>query len=520
MSKTLNRLRLLKIETERREELERYEARRIPVVIAVGEICDRPEIEVEGLDSIQLMLAALQAAEQELGVPVLDRLDWLGVEDQISFPNPAPQEDLAARLPRVPSQTVKTFEASGDGPLQLINDAANLIGRGEIQLAAAVGAEALRTAAKRAQADVAAGRMPPKNSITDVAAERAGALARKYGLLTPIDVYPLYENATRAAWGQSLAEGQHETAQIWSAFSAVAAANPYAWMRRETGPEDIIEVNANNRMVSFPYTKLMVANASVNMGAAVIVASLALARELGVPEERIVYVGAGAAAHEHEDFLQRDSYARSASLETTVTVALERNALTPGDIDYAELYSCFPCVPKMARRVLDWPLDRPATVYGGLTFGGGPIGNCMMHAAAQMVRKLRSSGENGLIVANGGYATHSHSLVFTRRAVPAGTFPQDYNVQPEADRRRSPAPELLEEYEGVGVVETFTIPFDRNGEPRHATVIARSPAGARFLAHVPRDDTAMLAFLMAEEGQPVGSLGRAEKEEGKTVWRR
>ena len=500
--------------------MEQDGAHRIPVVIAVGEICDRPEIEVEGLDSIELMLAALREAEAELGVPVLDRLDWLGVEDQISFPYPAPHEELAARLPRPPVRAVKTFEASGDGPLQLINDAANLIGRGEIQLAAAVGAEALRTAAKRAQADMAAGRTPPKSSVAEVAAELAGPLARKYGLLTPIDVYPLYENATRAAWGQSLAEGQRESAQIWSAFSTVAAANPYAWMRRAITPEEITDVNGNNRMVSFPYTKLMVANASVNMGAAVIVASLAMARELGVPEERIVYVGAGAAAHEDEDFLKRDSYVRSASLEATVMAALERNALAPGDIDHAELYSCFPCVPKMARRALDWPLDRPMSVYGGLTFGGGPIGNCMMHAAAQMVRKLRSGGENGLIVANGGYATHSHSLVFTRRPVPAGTFPQDYNVQGDADRRRGAAPELLEEYEGAGIIETFTIPSDRNGDPRHATVVARSPDGARFLAHVPREDKAMLAFLMAEEGQPVGSSGRAVKDEDRTIWRR
>lgn len=500
--------------------MDQGDASRIPVVIAVGEICDRPEVEVEGRDSIELMLAALQAAEAELGVPVLDRLDWLGVEDQISFPNPAPHEDLAARLPRRPRSSVKTHEASGDGPLQLINDAANLIGRGEIRLAAVAGAEALRTAAKRAQADLAAGRAPPKSSVADVAAELAGPLARKYGLLTPIDVYPLYENATRAAWGQSLAEGQLESARIWSTFSEVAAANPYAWMRRAVTAEQVAEVSADNRMVSFPYTKLMVANASVNMGAAVIVASLEMARELGVPDDLIIYIGAGAAAHEDEDFLKRDSYARSASLETTVTAALERNRLNLADIDHVELYSCFPCVPKMARRVLDWPLERPASVYGGLTFGGGPIGNCMMHAAAQMVRKLRQDGTNGLIVANGGYATHSHSLVFTRNPVPAGTFPQDYNVQPESDRRRGAVPDLLDEYEGEGTIETFTIPFDRKGEPSHGTVIARTPGGARFLAHVPREDVETLGFLMAEAGQPVGSPGRGVTAGDRTVWQR
>jgi acetyl-CoA C-acetyltransferase len=491
---------------------------RIPVLIGIGEICDRPAVDTEGLDAIGLMLAALKAAQADVGTDILGRLDWLGVEDEISFPTPAPQDDLAARLPTRPRLTAKTLEASGDGPLQLIADAANLIGRGEIGLAAAVGGEALRTAAKRAQAAIAAGNEPPKSSIAQVASDGAKPIARKHGLLTPIDVYPLYENATRAAWGQTLNEGQHESATIWAGFSKVAEANPYAWMRKAVPAETIAEPTADNRMVSFPYTKLMVANASVNMGAAVIVASLAVARALGVPEDRLVYVGASAAAHEDDDFLLRDGYARLPSLETTVTAALDRSGLAVADIDHVELYSCFPCVPKMARRVLDWPAEKPASVYGGLTFGGGPIGNCMMHAAARMVAKLREGGENGLIVANGGYATHSHALILTRRPLPAGTFPLDYDVQSLADAKRGATPELIDDYEGVGTIETFTIPFDRKGGPAFGTVIARTPEGARFLAHVPGDDADTLAFLMADDAQPVGSPGRAERNGDRIVW--
>lgn len=496
------------------------DANLIPVLIGVGEICDRPAVEVDGLDSIQLMKAALEAAERDAGVTLLDKLDWLGVEDEISFPMPAPQEALADLLAVRPRLLTKTFEASGDGPLQLINDAANLIGKGEIRLAAAVGAEALRTAAKRAQADIAAGREPPKSSVAEVAAANAKPIARKHGLLTPIDVYPLYENATRAAWGQSLAEGQAEIAAIWAGFSQVAAANPNAWIRKPVAAEQIADATLDNRMVSFPYTKLMVANSSVNMGAAVIVASLAMARELGVAEDRIVYVGAGAAAHEPDDFLMRDSYTRSASLETTIEVALERNKLGASDIDHVELYSCFPCVPKMARRALGWPVEKPASVYGGLTFGGGPIGNCMMHAAAQMVEKLRAGGTNGLIVANGGYATHSHSLVLTRTPQPAGTFPQDYAAQHIADERRGPVPDLVDDHEGEGTIETFTIPFGRDGQPRSGTVIARTPEGARFLAHVPGSDRETLDFLMADGAQPIGSTGRAVRQGDRIVWQR
>jgi acetyl-CoA C-acetyltransferase len=74
----------------------------------------------------------------------------------------------------------------------------------------------------------------------------------------------------------------------------------------------------------------------------------------------------------------------------------------------------------MARRILSWPLEKRHSVYGGLTFGGGPIGNCMTHAIVTMTEKLRVAGQRGLIFANGGVATNNHCIVLTREPVPAG----------------------------------------------------------------------------------------------------
>ena len=45
------------------------------------------------------------------------------------------------------------------------------------------------------------------------------------------------------------------------------------------------------------------------------------------------------------------------------------------EYDVVELYSCFPCVPKAARRVIGLSADRPLSVSGGLAFAGGPGGN-------------------------------------------------------------------------------------------------------------------------------------------------
>src|SRR3546814_5951675 len=45
-----------------------------------------------------------------------------------------------------------------------------------------------------------------------------------------------------AAWDQSLAEAQAESAEIWSRFSEVAAENPGAWIRKPASPAEVLAV--------------------------------------------------------------------------------------------------------------------------------------------------------------------------------------------------------------------------------------------------------------------------------------
>ncbi|MEI9986300.1 MAG: hypothetical protein WDN69_25905, partial [Aliidongia sp.] len=497
------------------------EAERIPVIVGAGQVNDRPAAAEEGLDSQGLMAAALRIADADAGGGWLARLDSLAVVDQISFRGLGDvSAPLAAEIGVAPRFCYKTPYPSGDSPILLLNEAANRIGAGEIQVAAVVGGEALRTAARRAAA--AAGDDPSGHNATrDLSARRAPAYRQRYGLVAPVDVYPLYENAGRAAYGQDLAAGQRESAEIWSRFSEVAAGNPHAWIRRPVSVDGILTQDADNRPIAFPYTKLTVANASVNQGAGFIVTSLAQARARGVPENSIIYVGRGAAAHEATDFLARDRYDRSAGMEVSLCRTLALNGLGVGDLDFVELYSCFPCVPKMARRVIGWPLDRPASVFGGLTFGGGPIGNYMSHAVASMVERLRERGRRGLLFANGGFATHNHSIVLSREPIPAGTFPQDFDFQAEADGLRGPIPPLVEDYAGPGRIETYTVFYDRNGAVRCGVVVARSPEGDRFLAKVPAEDAATIAFLTDGTAEPVGSAGTAVAgAEGDRIWQR
>jgi acetyl-CoA C-acetyltransferase len=446
---------------------------RTPVIAGVGQVNDRPERPEDGIDPGGLMIAALKRADEDAGGGWLARCDSLALVSQISCQHLNPLVDAVADgIGADPAHRFQTALPNGDSPILLLNRAANRIGAGESAVCAIAGGEALRTAAHLARARAAAeGSDAKHDALRDAAHRRKVGYRQSYGLTVPVDVYPLYENAGRAAYGQTLAEAQAESAAIWARFSEVAAANPSAWLRNVVSAQDIATPSADNRPIAHPYTKLMVANASVNQGAGFIVTSLAEARRRGVVENRLVYVGHGAAAHEAEDFLARDRFDASPSMAVSLERALALNGVTPAEIDHAELYSCFPCVPKMARRVIGWPLDKPATVFGGLTFGGGPIGNYMSHALACMVEKLRAKPGIGLLFANGGYATHNHTIVLSSAPNPALAFPQDFDFQAEADAARGSIPELDEDYEGPATIESFTVHWSR--ERRRAA--ARSP---------------------------------------------
>jgi acetyl-CoA C-acetyltransferase len=483
----------------------------VPVIIGVGQINDRPDDPADGLDSLGLMLAALRAADADAGTACLADLDSLGVVAQISCPGLGPLDGpVAAAIGAAPRHCEYSPLPHGDTPIRMLNDAANRIGRGEAKLAAVVGGEALRTAAALARRDASLPRAPRiKDGLS---------YAQRHGLITPTDVYPLYENACRAAWGQSLSDGQAESAAIWAQMSIVAATSEGAWLRAPVSAEAILTPGDRNRPIAFPYRKLMVANSAVNQGAAFIVASLAEARRRGVPEERIVHIGMGAGAREGGSILARDGYDHSASMAVVLSETMARNRVTVTDLDHVELYSCFPCIPKMARRVIGWPVERPATVFGGLTFGGGPIANYMSHAVAAMVDVLRGTGERGLLYANGGFATDNHAILLS--GAPVAFAPHDWNVQAAADAARAPVPPLDEDYTGAAKVESYTIFYDREGAPSGGVIVARTPGGDRTLAAIDITDAALVAALTNGAVEPVGQSGHiAAGADGQRTWR-
>src|SRR5207245_10351974 len=118
-------------------------------------------------------------------------------------------------------------------------------------------------------------------------------------------------------------EALAESGALWSRYSDAAANNPNAWLKRHFAPEEITTPSPDNRLIAWPYTKLMVANPTVNMGGAVLLTSLAKARAADIAEDRLVYFRGGASAEEPRDYLARDRFVQSHPQNAVLRAALD-----------------------------------------------------------------------------------------------------------------------------------------------------------------------------------------------------
>ena len=264
----------------------------------------------------------------------------------------------------------------------------------------------------------------------------------------------------------------------------------------------------------------MVANPSVNMGAAILMTTLAKARAAGISEDRLIHVWGGASAEEPRDYLIRDQFFESHAQNAVLKAVIDLAGGSGKAFDAIELYSCFPCVPKMARRTLGLGPDVQPTVNGGLTFFGAPLNTYMTHAACAMVRKLRGGAKTRPALRTGrirhqasraGAVAAGAERLSCRRTPASRPRPTTTSAR---CRSSSPRPS------GKGSVESFTVLYGRNGDVEHGVVMLRTANNARALARVAADDRATLAHLLNMDHSPVGSIGNITTAgDGVLEWR-
>jgi acetyl-CoA C-acetyltransferase len=165
---------------------------------------------------------------------------------------------------------------------------------------------------------------------------------------------------------------------------------------------------------------------------------------------------------------------------------------------------------------------RPLTVTGGLAYAGGPGNNYVTHAVAAAVARLRESPNvRALITGLGWFATKHSAGVYSAHRPPNERWQR---TDPEVDQAAIEAmesPPTVERAEGPATIESYTVQFNREGEPELAIVIGRlgngEKPGARFIANTPADADLMRAMTREEF---VGASGRVshEAESGRNVF--
>jgi acetyl-CoA C-acetyltransferase len=325
------------------------------------------------------------------------------------------------------------------------------------------------------------------------------------GIWQPVQLYPMFETAIRAAAGTSPDDHLVRISELWARFSAVAADNPHAWNRRAHSAAEIRTPGPSNRMIGLPYPKLMNSNNDVDMAAALIVCSAEAAERLGVAPDRWVFPHAGTDCHEHAFVSNRDTFARTPAIERGGAMVLDLAGLGIDDIGLIDLYSCFPAAVQLGARSLGldpYDASRQLTRTGGLTFAGGPWNNYVMHAIATVVGELRGRpGEHALVWANGGYAT-KHAFGVYSTEPPSGGF-RHGSPQDEIDalpRRELASPVAAA---GSATVEAYTVMHSREGDPERGLAACLLADGRR--AWGTSEDASTVAALCAGEwvGRPV-----------------
>lgn len=496
-----------------------------PVLIGAAQLSRRDVTLDSALDPFEMLARiARAAAESSGGDPrMLESIDTIGLASMLGWRAENPPRLLADALGARPA-TEWLSHVGGETALALTNRAAARVAKGESDLAFVGGCNNLRslTLARRAKHrfDWPTG---GDGSPILVGEDRPGTNGSEnaVGLDMPVSIYPIFENALRAARGESLEEHRVSMGELFAPFTRVAAKNPHAWFPTERSAEELATPGPDNRMICFPYPKYLNAVIATDQSAGALVASQEMARRLGVPKENWIYWRGGAVAIEAPwHFSERPSFSESPALRTCHETALANAGLDFDEIDLIDFYSCFPSAVAMACEMLDLAQDDPRgfTLTGGLPYAGGPGNSYSFHALAAAVERLREgSGDHALVTGNGWYLTKHSATVLSRHPADPGHVPC---AAPASEITRSewtaPPVRLRSEASGPAQVESYTIAHDREGRPAKGIIIGRLvDSDERFLANTP-EDSRLLEEL--ERVELIGSRGLVRNEGDRNLY--
>ena len=489
-----------------------------PVLVAAGQLTDR---NCE-LPPMPLIANACRAAAADSGSgKILDNVDELVIS---GFTVDAPQArtPISRGFKNPPKSLAKQLEISpqglyycgpgGNTPQYLVNRFAGRIARGESETVLLAGGESLATMYRRFNRlykwlfATAGWKDNPGGKPELLGSFRASNTdyETRHGLDLPSTVYPLFENALQHRYGRSIEGHRKKIGELFSSFTEVASNNPYAWFQNKRSAADLTEISSNNRMVSFPYTKLLNSMIFVNQAAAVVMTSTEKAKSLGIPEDQWIYLHGYADANDIWNVSERINFHSSPAIRHCGETALSMAGIGIRDVKHYDLYSCFPSAVQIGCDELE--IDRegeiPLSLTGGLPYFGGPGNNYSLHGIVEMAHRLRANpGDYGLLNANGWFLTKHSVGIYSTNPGSNECFAQTPGEVPEIGEKQKAT--VTENPVGMGTIETYTVNFGKNNEPEKGLIIGRDERGERFIANTAKDRE-----MLRELCEGNGAIGR------------
>lgn len=467
-----------------------------PVLVGAAAVQQHEDDPTLALEPLDLMARALEAAADDAGSREL-----LAKADSIRAPRgfwdyPDPCRQLAQRFGAGSARTV--VDELGILQTSLFGSAAADIAAGRADIVLLAGAEAKYRALRAQILGVRAG-LTKEDHVPDEVRRPHGDIlsAREInsGIAMPVSQYAMMENALRAAEGLDLDTHRTQVAELWAGMSRVAADNPDAWSREALSVEAIRNAVGKNRMLAFPYTKLHNSQWNVDQAAGFVLCSAATAQRLGIPRDRWVLPLAVADSNHMLPMTERAEPHRSFGFRHAGARALERVGCGIDDVDFLELYSCFPIAVRAQMREMGVAPTRTITQTGGMAFGGGPLNNFVLQAMATMVRRLRQNpGSLGMVTAVSGMLTKQGVSLWSTEPRGAGYGLDDVTEATTRDTRRV---DIVDDASGEATVRTYTVLYDGDA-PSRAVLLCDLDDGTRALVTSP--DTALAEELTRVEG--------------------
>ncbi len=403
---------------------------------------------------------------------------------------------VAARIEASPATALYDV-IGGQSPQTLVAEAAQVLAAGGAKVALISGGEALGNmrAAQRAGAaldwaETHAGHWTDRGPFNGPMIVSQTELA--HGLMDAMAYYGFIETARRIKAGRSVAAHRDYMAKLIAPMSKIAAENPYAMFRQEFEAHEISQPTAENRNLISPFLKNMVAKDAVNQGAAVVMTTVGTAREMGVAEDKWVYLRGHAEAQENL-MLDRTDLSRSLAMDLVIQGALQAANISADDIDHADIYSCFPCVVDQAATQLD-RRGRPMTLTGGLPFFGGPGNNYTLHGICEVMAACRRApGTLGLAHGNGGWMSKQAVGIYSTEWAEGDVF-ADKDEMAKLIAAQA-APGQSDSPLGEASLESYIVQHKRGAAVGAVVIGQLIDSGERFYAKLQDADADILTAL-------------------------